>query len=464
MSDAKLSRIDKMFVDRDGELSADARERRSRFAIVMACGEDVATSRILQLSVLTACAIAGRCFPNAVSVALPPGLAEVPSLAWPGLQQSFGEALRESAFVHIISFENVDSALPCLVFGNVPHARGLRVTYDGWIVRVGPVDRLPRSGERPYNPLAGILAAALAVSELFSGFAEMSVEAGRRVVALSLWRPDLSDDDPRAVGPVLEYLPRRLWVLGLGHLGTGYLWALASLPYVEPKSIELSLLDFDSVEVENYETGLLFRVDDERRYKTRVCNDWLERRNFCTKLVERRFDEQFRVQEKEPKVALCGFDSNPARHHLVTANFVRVFESGLGGTSANFDTIGFHALPNRRSPSDLWPVLSDTDLAEQNAEAERQARDNPGYKNLGEDDCGRALLAGTAVAVPFVGIAAAALVVSELLRVLHEGTQFTDAKLRVGNIAARSFRPVRDYTASDLIGIDSAPAKFELSP
>lgn len=455
----KLSRIDKMFVDRDKVSSGEAQSRRSKFEVALVCGADVGSSRGLQLAVITAAAIADRCFPGAVRVMLPPTVADAPCLAWTGVAQAFGDALRESASVRLVSIGDVEPATACLVFGDANATTGLRVTFDGWIARVGPVGLLSRSPERPHNPLAAVLAAALAVSELFLGFAETTMEAGRRIVALSLWRPDLADDDPLALGPVLEFLPASAWILGLGHLGNAYLWALGALPYVDPKAVEFGLFDFDRVEPENYETGVIFRADDERRLKTRPCNEWLERRRFRTRLVERRFDETFRIQKEEPLIALCGFDSNTARQQLQSAKFARVFESGLGGTSANFDTIGLHTLPNARAVAELWPVSSPEELAVQTAGAERRARANPAYRDLAADDCGRALLAGKAVAVPFVGMTAATLVVSELLRLLHGGVRFTDGKLRVGNTQARSFRPSGHYEVADLVGIANARAQ-----
>lgn len=453
MALAHLSRIDKIFVDRDAADSAKARARREAFAVTLACGADVGGSRSLQVAVLTAVAIASRCFPGAVMVALADGVSEAQSLAWPRLAQTFGQALQEILSGQMVGLGLAAHDGRALVFGDVGQLAGLRVTFDGWVARVGPASQLPRAAEPAANPLAAVLAAALALSELFLGFADISLEAGRRVVGLSLWRPDLAHDDPAALGPAVACLPQRLWTLGLGHLGNAYLWALAALPYADSSQVEFALLDFDKVEQENYETGLLFRLEDEHALKTRVCNNWLERRGFRTKLVERRFDEHFRLQPDEAKVALCGFDSNPARQHLATAGFLRVLESGLGGTAQNFDTIGFHTLPNGRSPAELWPVPSWQEEAEMRAEAERMAQGNVGYLSLGSDDCGRALLAGKAVAVPFVGVAAATLVVAELLRLLHDGVCYTDGKLRLGNIRARAFPMVRRYTPQDLAGV-----------
>jgi hypothetical protein len=85
--------------------------------------------------------------------------------------------------------------------------------------RFGPARLIDRLQEREYCPLAGILAASLAVSELFLSFADISVEAGRRAVALSLWRPEVAVSDPSTVGVPVEFLPRALLILGLGALG-----------------------------------------------------------------------------------------------------------------------------------------------------------------------------------------------------------------------------------------------------
>ena len=81
-----------------------------------------------------------------------------------------------------------------LLFGGI-HARfRRRVARD--FRRMGRDDgarhlKLARLPERPYCSLAAVLAAALGVSELFLSFADISIEARRRTVALSLWRPEL---------------------------------------------------------------------------------------------------------------------------------------------------------------------------------------------------------------------------------------------------------------------------------
>lgn len=457
--DLELSRISKLFLDRDQTTTEAALARRQEFAVTLVCGEDVASSYTLQFALLTAASIAIRCFPGAVRATIPPKLADAPLLVWPQLKLTFGQALRD-----LLGPEaGADGGAPAahgLVFGNAAPAKGaLRVTFDGWIAKVGPALSTGRLPEREYCALAGALAAALALSELFLSFAGISVEATRCTVGLSLWRPDLNIADPEALGIPVEYVPRELWVLGLGHLGTAYLWALAGLRYAKPDVVTFYLCDFDKIEPENVETSVIFTAADDPRLKTRAGSVWLERRGFQTRLVERRFDASFRRHDKEPGLALCGFDSNPARRDLATAQFLRVVESGLGGTANNFDTISLHTLPNPRTPADLWPDLSKEDEERRATYQERVARENRGYARLGKDDCGRFDLAGKSVAVPFVGVAAGSLVVAEVLRLLHGGPTFSDIKLSVGTPNKAAARMNGSYAAQDAAGLKYVRAK-----
>lgn len=391
MEPAGLSRISKLLVDRDQMPPAEVLTRREQFNVTLVCGADVERSYTLQLAVLTAASIGVRCFPRAVQVVLPHSLRAARLRIWPLLGWTFEQALAD-----IVGLGGLLDAVPgepagqVLVFGDAPVGRnGLRVTFDGWIAKVGPASGVPRLAEREYCSVAGVLGASLAMSELFLSFARVNVEGGRRVLALSLWRPDLDADDPAALGVPVEYLPKELWVLGLGHLGNAYLWGLATLPYADPRQVEFSLMDFDKIESENAETGLIFRSGDARRYKTRVCSEWLEVRGFGTKLVERQFDDTFRNHLKEARLALCGFDSNPSRRHLGAAGFLRVVESGLGGTANNFDTISMHTLPHPRPVTELWPDPPSEEQAKQRRHQEQVARTNKAYAHLHHDECGR---------------------------------------------------------------------------
>ena len=412
--------------------------KRQQFVVTLVCGADVTASYMSQLSVLTAAKIAKRCFPGAVRVALPAEVDGAAALLWQTLKglPSFGALLRQ-----IVGDHNVVCAQGnlhdgnVLLFGDAPDMEGaLRVTFDGWVAKVGPVTQVTRLPERPSCSLAAILSAALGVSELFLSFAEISREAKRRTVALSLWRPDLDSTDSDAIGPAVKWLPGDLWALGLGHLGNAYLWALGTLPYANASQARIFLNDFDSVENENIETGLLFTHADRDHTKARTCAAWLERGGFQTRLLERRFDENIRCQHDEPRLALCGFDSNPPRRDLGSAEFVQVVECGLGGTSNNFDALNLHTLPNPRSVDELWPDLSEEEERQREANQKRVAQENEAYIRSGLDECGRVEFAGKSVAVPFVGAVAGCFVVAETLRLFHDGPAYTDIKLRLGTL------------------------------
>jgi len=156
----RLSRISKIHVDRDALTSQDALARRELYGITLRCGPDVEQSRTLQLAVLTAANIANRCFPGAVKIVLGPGLEEAPLLLWPSLEQTFGQALVRLLGPDTLRRSNtVGQDGRTLLFGNAPTTRGaLRVTFDGWIAKVGPAAAIAALPQREFCSLSGVLA------------------------------------------------------------------------------------------------------------------------------------------------------------------------------------------------------------------------------------------------------------------------------------------------------------------
>lgn len=452
----RLSRISKLLADRDDLPLPEALRRRQANRVTLMCGQDVASSYTLQVAVLTATVVASRCFPGAVVAALDERTAAAPLRVWPALGLTLGQALLGvgAALTTSGAGTGVGSAV---VFGDAAAPpRALRVTFDGWIAATGPADLVDRLREREFCPLSGVLAGSLAVSELFMSFAQVSIEATRRPVALSLWRPEADVRSDAAQGVPVQVLPKELWALGLGHLGNAFLWTLAGLPYTNPAEVKVFLADFDEVEPENADAGVLFTANTHG-LKTRVCGAWLEERGFRTRLVERRVDSRFRRGDDEPGLALCGFDSNSARRWTATAEFLRIIESGLGGTADNFDTISLHTLPNARSGEELWPDPSPDEQRADIARRQRIAQQSTAYSGLG-DECGRFELAGKAVAVPFVGTAAASFVMAEALRLYHDGPAYADFKLRLATPSDLSANASGSYSIEDIARLPYAPA------
>lgn len=140
--------------------------------------------------------------------------------------------------------------VPVVVLGDAAlntddHPFALRATFAGWCGGVAPVKTGIRLSEHDAMPIAGVLAGALAVTEVFQHLRRSNPAAGRRETGLSVWRPELDWRDPAALGPEIERLPSAAWLIGLGNLGQAYLWTLSLLPYAAPGEVHLVLQDFD---------------------------------------------------------------------------------------------------------------------------------------------------------------------------------------------------------------------------
>lgn len=425
-----ISRIDKLLLDRDAADPADSRRRRADRGLGIAVGDDVQRSFDLQLALLTAVNLSVRTFGGACTVFASGDLAESRNLVPVVLGVTLRDAIHELGG-KVETVAGVPGDRPYLLLGDAnPIGRALRVTFDGWRLAVGPTADLDRLPERSYCPLASIAAAAIGVEEIFAEFAEISIAATRRVVILSLWRADVSPDDPAGVGELLAELPNQLAVFGLGHLGQAYLWAYVALRHSDPAKATIAICDDDLLEPPNLETGAIATRDWLGRLKTRMAMHWLEARQFQTRLMERRIDHNFRRVDQDPVIALSGFDGNHPRQWLAEAGFTAVFDSGLGGEVSNFDAISFRRWPNTRTAAELWPIETEEEIATRDARR-KMIIQKGGYDTLDEDECGRLLLAGKSVAVPFVGAFAACIVLAELLKAINGGPTYNEIKLRL---------------------------------
>jgi hypothetical protein len=97
--------------------------------------------------------------------------------------------------------------------------------------------------------------------------------------------------------------------------------------------------------------------------------------------------------------------------------------------------------------------LSADDQRKRVEQRERVARENPGYSRLAKDECGRFDLVDKSVAVPFVGTAAASLVIAEAVRLLHDGPAYTDIKLSMGVPNKCIAHMKGNYSAQDTNGL-----------
>lgn len=402
---------------------------RYRLAIVVGPGLENSTTR--QAMLATALNAAPRAFKGGVFVkTLDDPRFSLPWLAGRRLSEivpQFGAVL----------VEELPDALTIAVGDVAIGANVVGPTWQGWAggVVVEGVDRLAESQE---NPLAGVLAGALSVSECFQRV-RGSLRAGRRAVGLSLWRPDLPWTIPEAVGPALRRLPSRYWLAGLGHLGQAYAWAIGCLPYGDPSTVDLVLQDIDMVRQANSATGLLIAAGTADRQKTRVVADALEQLGFRTAIVERLFDDGTRrrlAHPAEPGVLLTGFHDGASRRFLEGRGFNLVVDGGLGAGPHGYLGIRVHRFPSQLRADvvfaqPLSPIVLDP-LAAPAYRAEIDRRLATGESEA-EIRCGLLEVAGRTVAAAFVGATAGTIVLGEVLRELHGGSRFALVDLHLAS-------------------------------
>ncbi len=384
------------------------------YRLLLEVGPDVAYSPTLQAALLTAVNTGRRCFLGGVQVVGNLDVAfRVPWRRCRTLADAIIDLQGKLA-------STVDPALPRIVFGDVGSAAGsspfaVRATFEGWAGGVIPIEEAHRLPERQEFTPSGVLAGALSVSEAFQFVRRSNALAGRRAIGLSLWRPEegISWQEKSAYGPPLGILPSRLWIIGLGHLGQAYLWTLGLLPYARPEEVQLVLQDFDALVPANDSTSLLTTKAILGEKKTWAMASWCEERGFQTTICERRFRSNFRVDDDDPGVALCGIDNALGRASLEDVGFRRVIEAGLGRGTEEYLAFQVHTFPAGRSARDRWGGFTEGIAAEITLHL-------PAYQSLaaGLDQCGLTTLAGRSVGASFVGAATATIVIAELLRIV----------------------------------------------
>jgi len=450
----RLNRMVKLALD-TGE-AASIQEAETLFAgykLTIKAGADTAVSATHQAALVTAVNAGQRSLLGGIEVE---GIDGMPSLLPLVPYRTLSEAVTALGGRVV---RKADRNAPLLVIGDAnandwSHDFAVRATFDAWaggIVPIASSTRLPE--EREFVP-AGIMAGALAVAEVFQHLRGTQPAAGRRVVGLSLWRPDVDWRHKEGAGPVIERLPSSLWLIGLGNLGQAYLWTLSLLPYEKPEDVKLVLQDFDVLAESNTSTSLLTRGELVGTRKTRAMAAWAEARGFEAAIVERPFTADFRVSRNEPAVALCGVDNGLARSALEDVGFARVIEAGLGGGTRDFLGFRMHVFPGARQARELWTTAADDRTT---------LTDLPAYRALaaaGIDPCGLTQLAGRTVGAPFVGAIAASLVIAETLR-LANGAHAYD--LIDGHLRDLSYRTVAGAKEIPMINPGTTEAACDMA-
>jgi len=277
--------------------------------------------------------------------------------------------------------------------------------WDGWITGVIPPWEWVGMGTSE-NPLAGVFAGALAVREVFASI--LGKRAGNSMLLVSLWEPWAKNIVVAEVGPSTIYVPSKLWFIGLGHLGQGYLWNLAFLSVVGGHAV---IQDDQAVGDENVATGLLTTNNDIEKSKVRVASGWLEGLGWTTSHMERRHYGDIKVMDDDPAIVITGLDNIDARKKIARAGFDYMIDAGVGHGPTDFDSLQLTVLKKGIDADQFWTT------AEKTKDVDSLMQEKAYQKLTSKHGtCGTFSLAEASVAVPFVGAAVGALAIAQAIR------------------------------------------------
>lgn len=434
----ELNRTAKLFIDNGAAASVDdALAKLATFSMHLKMDAADAASPTHQAALLTALNCGLRCFLGGVTV---DGSLDAPLATPVANGPTLGDAVAELGG----TIAPCPPGAPLVVVGGAAQLAtvgfAIRTTCDGWRGGIVPAASAGLTTKTEFV-LSGALAGAFAVAEVFAHL-NGDVIAGHRSVGLSLWDLDADRDWQSSdhSEPVVMDLPSDYWVIGLGHLGQAYLWAIGLLPFADRSAVRLFLQDVDRAGKSTKSTSLLTKAEDKGLLKTRICANWAERRGFETAIIERRFGADFRRSNLEPGLALCGVDNPDARRILDEAGFAMVFEAGLGNGVEDFRLIRVHSFPASKHSAEIWPTTAQADGDGDNDAAKLKIQ--PAYVELRDrgdlDECGLTQLADVAVGAPFVGVAAAAILLAQAVRAVAGAPRVTVANIDLRSVAHRS--------------------------
>lgn len=395
------SRITKALTDLpDGLEFALAEKRLSSVRIAVVISGPLASTAAGQAAALTAIATAMKCFHRA-SLVIDTDVELVRPLP---IGTTLARAAR--ALGAKVSRQAASSTTHAIAIGQTPVDRPVFVScwWDGWQAGLSPAWEIRPCGASG-NPIAGVFAGALAIREVFATVRD-DQRAGRRAITVSLWQPWVPSGLAEA-GPESLTMPDHLWLVGLGHLGQAFLWAIAFLNVAG----QLTLHDDQTVGDENVDTGLINTPRNIGKMKTRVAADWAEACGWKTRMIERRFNDDLRPTNHEPPILVSCLDSVEPRLALARSGFAYMVDAGVGHGPIDFEGIQVRVLPRGVDPGKYWG----NPPKKKNIEEIMQLN---AYKALSKDKdpCGSFPLAEASVAVPFVGAITAALTLVQMMR------------------------------------------------
>ena len=444
LSEDNLHRLVNFLIENENcKTPEEAKRKLERFKLSLVCGEEIANTKALQAALLTAINTGKRAFLGGVEVVMRKRIKSL--LYWPDTK-TLNDCIKKLGGT-LVNEASKDSSFS-LSFGKTNGSKNsLQVVCNGW---VGGISELKMTTSLPLLPdfaLGGIVGGSLGVAGAFFRVTGLDKFFGSDPIGISLWKPDVNWLLSEATGSPLKNLPKNLWILGLGHLGQAYLWNFGLL--LDPSiagQIKILLQDFDVIKKANFSTGLLSEDLSVEKKKTRVCAEWLEQRQIKTIITERRFNENTYRDNKEPFVAISGFDNAEPRRLIENVGFDFIVDASLGNSIDDFDRFMMYTFPdNTVKAVNIWKESSIEKKKNNKKLIETY------LKETNNPECGilASTLAGKAIATSFVGAIAGAFVIAEILKGLH-------GKKRCGFLHVH----LRDLLGTRCVWLDSCQEKF----
>jgi hypothetical protein len=438
LTEDNLNRLALGIIEKNGCSYSDALKILVSLKLYVKCGEAIRRSVSLQAALLTIVNTGKRAFLGGVHVTMPNDVASI--IPWP-FSATLNAAVIDLGAVIVSEAEIGNNFAIHLGLQASIDDNSIEVICNGWVGGISNgIDKVNLNQDVDFA-LGGILGGAIAVSAVFMRQTNINSAACDNSTGISLWRPDLIWTSKEAQGPQLRYLPKKAWLLGLGHLGQAYSWTLSMMPYSQPEDFKPLLQDFDRITDGNYSAGLLTDKQNTQPRKTRHCAEWLEAFGFEVTITERKYDSNTIRNNEEPYLALCGFDNAKSRLPLEESGFDLIVESAIGSGLSDFDSIITHTFPGaNKKPSDIWVDETDDKINRVLLDAMQ--------KEVKKEECGVLVtsLASKAMSASFVGAVASALVISEVLRALNGGLRFESIVVRLRSLKNIRTSAIGEYS------------------
>jgi hypothetical protein len=411
----EIARLSKILVDTQGITFPEAQAKLRALKLEIVVGQGAA-STAAHAAVLTAVSVGRRSFVGGVRVVGALDQAANSLLPIPG--ETLGQKCQE------LGARTFEGAATCrIVVGSADIVDQIPTFFpywDGWTAGLRAAPPVAPGGSN--NPLTGIAAGALAVG---AAFEFIRVGTTTTPADINLWgvKPAPQFDE--------VFLPNALWIIGLGNLSQAFLWALASLPYEDPRKVSLMLQDDDRVSPENWATSVLVYEEIYGTLKGKVAETWAERRGFTTRRSDRRLEAYDRRAYGEPLLAFSGLDNIESRRNLAAVGFAAIVDAGLGRTADDFDKFAVRVFDRDHSIDRFFASGIEPKPVDQPAAA--------AYAQLEEEigRCGAANIEGASVAAPHVSAIAAAMAVTRAIALASGGPCLPVEVRRISSTSVR---------------------------